>query len=369
SIMHIFATTKVLKAFKKAEKMSPEPIEQITFLEDEISPEKQGFFEWHINSVKVDQDDLLVLTHDQSGLTLLFLNVETEDLRDFYEWVEEALYDLLGKLGFTHQSIQNYIAFTGKPYLSIGKAVDRKKIGRNSSAVTIVRHLSDYKEDDYTVQSYWQYQVSRLNRSLKQEHRPFKQFITAYEKHIGPVSYKVDMAEIEIKLKMDDLPDIIRIVHMPMQLTFEDLHRVIQRVFMWEDAHLYQFIMEDGSTILDVKQMIQRDRYQMGGRAESHSSCHLKLSEVMTLEENGHFTYIYDFGDSWEHSVRVRKFYTEHKRMYPKLTMMSGDPVPENVGGPSGYAYFLDVINDPTHEEHSFIKEWSKEYVSNINVY
>lgn len=367
--MHIYATKKVLKAFKKAEKMTPESLENITILEDSDSPDEQELFEWHINSVKVGQEDLLVLTHDLSGLTLLFLNTDEEELLDFYEWFEEALYDLLGKLGFTHQSIQQYLSHSGQHHLTLGKATDLKKIGRNSSAVNLVRQLAYYQEEAYTIQSYWQYQISRVNRSLKQDHHPFKQFISAYEKNIGPVSYDMDIAECEIRLKMGSLPDVIRIIQMPMQLTFEDLHRAIQEVFMWQDAHLHQFIMEDGSTIIGAKQKVNMERYQMGGDEEAYAASQLKLADVITPEENGVFTYVYDFGDSWEHSIKIRKFYSENKRMFPKLTMMSGDPVPENVGGASGYAYFLEVINDPTHDEHSVIKEWAKDYLSHLNLY
>ncbi|WP_368646260.1 plasmid pRiA4b ORF-3 family protein [Alkalibacterium putridalgicola] len=367
--MHIFATRKVLQAFKKAEKMAGGSIENIEILADSGSPEEEELFEWHINSVKINQEDLLVLTHDLSGLTLLFLNTDAEELLDFYDWFEEAVYDLLGKLGFTHKSIQEYLTYSKGPNLTVSKATDLKKIGRNSSAVNLIRQLDHYQENEYTIQSYWQYQISHLNRSLKQEYRPFKQFISEYEKVIGPVNYHVDMAEIEVRLKMGGLPDVIRIIQMPMQLTFEDLHRVIQKVFMWQDAHLHQFIMEDGSTIIGAQQKVNMERYQMGGEEEAYAGSQLKLADIITPETNGVFTYVYDFGDDWIHAVRVRTFYSENRQVFPKLSLMSGDPVPENIGGPPGYAYFLEVINDPTHDEHSVIKEWANDYLSRLNLF
>lgn len=367
--MHIYATKKVMRAFKKAEKKTDESLENMTILEDGDSPKVQGLFEWHLNSIKVYQDDLLILTHDLSGLVLLFLNTDEEELLDFYAWFEEALYDLLGKLGFSHKSIHQYLTHAGNHHLTLLKATDFKKIGRNSSAVTMIRQLDHFKEEAFTVQSYWQYQISRLNHSLKQEHQPFKAFITAYEKVLGPVTYQMDMAEFEVRLKMHNLPDVIRIVQMPMQLTFEDMHQAIQTVFMWQNVHLHQFIMEDGASIIGAAQKANMERYAMGGDEEAYTSSQLKLEDVITPEENGVFTYIYDFGDSWEHRIRVRKFYSTSKQMFPKLTMMSGDPVPENVGGASGYEYFLEVINDPTHDEHSVIKEWAKEYLSHLMLY
>ncbi|WP_423189051.1 plasmid pRiA4b ORF-3 family protein [Alkalibacterium sp. f15] len=367
--MHIYATKKLMKGFKKAEKMATEPIEHVTFLEDSESPDGHSFFDWHANIAEMGTDECLIMTHDRSGLTLIFLNVYEEELMEFYDWFEEAFYDLLGKLGFSHHSIQRYLTDSNGYGITISKATDSKKIGRNSSVINLMRKMNYYQEDDFIVQGYWQYQISRLNTSLKRGERSFEHFINEYEEVIGPVTYAVDMVEFEIRLRMEMLPDVIRIVQMPMYLTFEDLHQVIQTIYMWQHMHLHQFILEDGSTIIGAEQKYNMEQYQMGGNQEAYTASQLKLADVITPEENGVITYVYDFGDSWEHSIRARKFYSEKKRMFPKLTLMSGDPVPENVGGPPGYQYFLEVINDPVHDEHSVIKEWSKDYLSRLNIY
>lgn len=367
--MHIYATNKVLKAFEKAKKHTGESVDNVTFVKNTESTEIDSFFEWHANIFQIGQDECLILTHDDSGLTLILLNVYSEELLDFYDWFDEAIYDLLEKVGLSKQSIQRFLTHSNDEGLTLSKATDMKKIGRNSSVINLVNQLDYYQEDEFIVQSYWQYQVSRLNTSMKQGGRPFEVFIKKYEEHIGSVSYSVEMAELEIRLKMDMLPDVIRIVQMPVYLTFEDLHHVIQTVFMWQHMHLHQFILEDGARIIGTEQKYNIDRFQVDGDEEAYAASHLKLVDVVTPEVNGVITYIYDFGDSWEHTIRVRKFYSEKKRSFPKLTLMSGDPVPENVGGPSGYKYFLDVINDPTHDEHSVIKEWSNEYLSNLMIY
>lgn len=367
--MHIYATRKVLNAFEKAVKQTGESIDNVTFLDEEESHKGHSFFEWHANIVQLENDECLILTHDDSGLSLILLNVYSEELIDFYDWFDESVYDLLEKIGFSQHSIQKFFSHEDSYGLTISRAVDQQKIGRNSSVINIVRQLDYYQEDEFIVQSYWQYQVSRLNTSLKQGDRPFSAFIKQYEERIEPVTYSVEMVEMEIRLKMGALPDVIRIVQMPMSLTFEDLHDVIQTVFMWQKMHLHQFVLEDGAVIVGSEQKYNIDRYQIDGNEEAYAASHLKLIDAITPEVNGVFTYIYDFGDSWEHSIRVRKFYSEKKRCYPKLTLMSGDPVPENVGGAEGYKYFLDVIKDPTHEEHSVIKEWSNDYFSNLMIY
>jgi hypothetical protein len=44
--------------------------------------------------------------------------------------------------------------------------------------------------------------------------------------------------------------------------------------------------------------------------------------------------------------------------LYPRLIEAKGRCPPEDVGGPWGYAEFLEAIADPDHERHCELKEW-----------
>jgi hypothetical protein len=44
--------------------------------------------------------------------------------------------------------------------------------------------------------------------------------------------------------------------------------------------------------------------------------------------------------------------------LYPRVIGASGRCPPEDVGGPSGYAEFLEAINDPKHSRHVELSEW-----------
>jgi hypothetical protein len=69
--------------------------------------------------------------------------------------------------------------------------------------------------------------------------------------------------------------------------------------------------------------------------------------------------YIYDFGDGSEHAIKIERLLDPQPgAIYPRLIDASGRCPPEDVGGPWGYAEFLDVIRDPTHERHAEFKEW-----------
>ena len=69
--------------------------------------------------------------------------------------------------------------------------------------------------------------------------------------------------------------------------------------------------------------------------------------------------YTYDFGDDWEHVVRIERFTDpDPAASYPVLISASGRCPPEDVGGFPGYEEFLAAIADPDHEHHEEISEW-----------
>lgn len=47
--------------------------------------------------------------------------------------------------------------------------------------------------------------------------------------------------------------------------------------------------------------------------------------------------------------------------IYPRLLEAAGRCPPEDVGGPWGYAEFLEAIRDPNHDRHIEFKEWIAE--------
>jgi hypothetical protein len=80
------------------------------------------------------------------------------------------------------------------------------------------------------------------------------------------------------------------------------------------------------------------------------------------LEEVGlrSIKYLYDFGDGWEHSVRIERV-TEAKpgAVDPRLIEATGCFSPEDIGGPWGYGEFLSALTDPNHERHTEFLVWS----------
>ena len=67
-------------------------------------------------------------------------------------------------------------------------------------------------------------------------------------------------------------------------------------------------------------------------------------------------------GTGWEHTVKVERIADAIPGLaYPCLIDATGRCPPEDVGGPWGYAEFLEAIGDPKHERHAEMAQWAGE--------
>jgi hypothetical protein len=70
-------------------------------------------------------------------------------------------------------------------------------------------------------------------------------------------------------------------------------------------------------------------------------------------------TYLYDFGDSWEHVIEVEKLLPREAGVkYPICTDGARGCPPEDSGGIWGYEEMLHTLRDPKHPEHDDVCEW-----------
>jgi len=85
----------------------------------------------------------------------------------------------------------------------------------------------------------------------------------------------------------------------------------------------------------------------------------VKLSKVIA-GEGAKFSYLYDFGDSWEHEILVEKLLAaEPDASYPVCIKAKRACPPEDCGGVWGYRDFLDAIQSADHSEHEEMLEWA----------
>jgi hypothetical protein len=153
----------------------------------------------------------------------------------------------------------------------------------------------------------------------------------------------------QLKITLRDIrPPIWRRVQVKSSTKLSQLHLMIQAAMGWYNCHLHQFSIEG------VDYGEPEPDYGLDMQDEKK----VKLSSVIKSEK-AKFFYIYDFGDSWEHSILVEKILPlDPKASYPLCIKAKRACPPEDCGGAWGYLEFLEAIKDPTHPEHESFLEW-----------
>lgn len=153
--------------------------------------------------------------------------------------------------------------------------------------------------------------------------------------------------QIKVTLK-GSKPPIWRRMQVTSETTFAQLHRILQRVMGWEGYHLYQFVV--GGMAYGDPRMLE----EMEGEDARKATL-----ATLVRGEKSKILYEYDFGDSWDHELRIEKVLPcEAGKRYPVCLTGKRACPPEDCGGLWGYASFLDAIQHPQHPEHEDMLEW-----------
>jgi hypothetical protein len=155
----------------------------------------------------------------------------------------------------------------------------------------------------------------------------------------------------QIRVSLDDThPPVWRRILVPGNTTLLKLHDILQIVMGWGDYHLHMFKIEGF-----IYGHPADDEY---GDLGTINEAYYRLSQVLHFEGQ-RFNYLYDFGDSWNHTLRVEKILPPGEGVrYPVCLKGKRACPPEDVGGVWGYENFLEAIRDPNHEEHEENLTW-----------
>jgi hypothetical protein len=153
-----------------------------------------------------------------------------------------------------------------------------------------------------------------------------------------------------LKITLDDVkPAVLRRIEVPFDISLDRLHLTIQAAMGWTNSHLYE--IRAGDVGWSMPDPYDRERGRDARKA--------RLDEVIEDTGTKKLTYLYDFGDGWEPTIRLERLVDPDPGVaYPRLIEASGRCPPEDVGGPWGYAELLEALDDPKHERHDEFKEW-----------
>lgn len=166
------------------------------------------------------------------------------------------------------------------------------------------------------------------------------------------------MEEMAVQLKIslkNSTPPIWRRVLVKSSITFFELHYTIQIAMGWGNFHLYEFKI--GNYRIGI---IDDDFYDPeSGTTETIDAKEITLDEVLSKGEVKSFSYEYDFGDGWIHSIEVEKTLPlDPDKYYPVCIKGKLACPPEDCGGLYGYYNLLEIISNKKHPEYKDMVEW-----------
>src|ERR1700686_5729235 len=103
----------------------------------------------------------------------------------------------------------------------------------------------------------------------------------------------------QLKITLDDIkPVVLRRIEVPLILRLDRLHLAIQAAMGWTNSHLYEIRAGDvGWSELDPDR--GRD-----GPLDARKAC---LGDVLEDIGTKTLSYLYDFGNGWEHTIRMER--------------------------------------------------------------
>lgn len=147
---------------------------------------------------------------------------------------------------------------------------------------------------------------------------------------------------------------IWRRILVPETYTFWDLHVAIQDAMGWSDSHLHQFEIDHPKTGENIIIGIPDDERE----GDTLAGWDTKIADYFSMDNRTAY-YIYDFGDNWEHVIRLEDMLLRKENVeYPLCIEGESACPPEDCGGAPGYEQLLQTLNDPESDEYEDTIEW-----------
>jgi hypothetical protein len=166
-----------------------------------------------------------------------------------------------------------------------------------------------------------------------------------------PKKSKGDLLVFRIELEGTD-PLVWRRFIARGNLTFFQLHNLIQKIMGWSNSHLFVFFLS-------------RDDFIGTAELNDSADCRFRDARLLRVDEvfvqpGFNLGYEYDLGDSWVHRIYLENRCTYSPDLEPVPICIAGEQAcpPENCGGVSAFEHLKKVVSDPGHEEFQAVRSW-----------
>ena len=200
-----------------------------------------------------------------------------------------------------------------------------------------------------------------------------------------------------MKIILDGIkPAIWREIRVESDISVEELHETIQKAMGWEDYHPYEFQIgdktitpeEDGFNMAEIAMhhlhkspefiaMVEQQALGKGSHRQNLDRMNKLLENARQKSSDNQinpnaridklidavgqrFTYLYDFGDRWQHTITVKNIKDkEEGNVYPSCTAGERACPPEDCGGPHGYEELMEIRKNKKHPDYNErVRDW-----------
>jgi len=345
------------------------------------SKERPALFSWHANLLKINKRKTVVLVNDACAYTVVLYGLDKDKFTNFAEHVNVGIKNAFERDGIKESLIYKYL--NEFKNVTFQKTKNKKYVARMNFAAKEAEFHSRYFSENSIYQPQASVGISRRRfREIDTEER----FHPDYRLHRELAEYfgekdiiKTKAAVLKVELELGEYK-VWRKVIVPLNYSFRELHKIIQKLFNWQDYHLHEYFVyseekddskwfnhseyhRDGyRVILNLtmnQNYLEYNMYEMNYQDQDFKLAvenEVKLKDVITAK----IKYIYDYGDYWQHYIETEEIIEDYKSNKPTLLAGEGTAPPEDVGGVDGFSKFLQILSNPNHEEYEFMQEWAK---------
>jgi hypothetical protein len=162
---------------------------------------------------------------------------------------------------------------------------------------------------------------------------------------------RVDRSVLRLTVRLSGvMPIVWRTILLRPEAKLSMLHGYLQAAMGWQDCHLFSFTI-DGKMYIVPSCSWDLDRKVYDARRYT-------LARLFPMIP-ARFTYLYDFGDRWEHVVEIEGAQrAEFRKQYPACVAGAEPCPPEDCGGPEAYRELRAILRNPNDAEFAKYSEW-----------
>ena len=160
----------------------------------------------------------------------------------------------------------------------------------------------------------------------------------------------------QIKCKLlHTKPAVFRTLLVDSNVSFYELHHIIQIAMGWFNYHLFNFRYHDYYLELPNE---EDEMYKDFSRFQKVDPRTISLKEFF-ISLKSKIIYTYDFGDSWEHEIELQKVIEPDASMILPLCIKGKYACPpEDCGSIPGYYNLIEIMKKPKHREYKEYVDW-----------